>query len=163
VCSSSIFGAARTRHAIVIATMRCMQGRLHLLMSTALLAACVQAGGGAVENPPMTSAPPPPPASSARPAGVQALLPALIDDAARRTGVAASAVRIASVATVTWRDAALGCPRADMAYAQVLVPGWRVLVTAGAQTLNYHASRRGQWLWCPADRVQEPLPGGAAT
>lgn len=91
--------------------------------------------------------------------------PAMIDamrgDAATRAGVAVSAVSVASAREVTWRDASLGCPQPGMLYPQVLVPGWRVRLLAGGKTYEYHAGRRGNWAWCPADRAQEPLPGDA--
>ena len=98
-------------------------------------------------------------ATTAVPADMAAAMRA---DAARRAGVSGSQVQVVQVRSVTWRDAALGCPREGMAYAQVLVPGWQVRIDAGGQAFDYHASRRGTWLWCPAERVQEPLPGDAA-
>lgn len=87
------------------------------------------------------------------------MIAAMRGDAATRAGVAASAAKVESVLGVTWRDASLGCPRPGMVYPQVLVPGWRVRIVAGAKTYDYHAGRRGNWAWCPADRAQEPLPG----
>jgi hypothetical protein len=90
-----------------------------------------------------------------------AMLAAMRADAATRAGVAASAVTLESVESVTWRDASLGCPHPDMAYAQVLVPGWRVRIAAGGKSYSYHAGRRGNWARCPADRAQEPLPSSS--
>jgi hypothetical protein len=34
-----------------------------------------------------------------------------------------------------------------------------VRIVAGGQMLDYHASRRGQWLLCPAARAVTPTPG----
>jgi cytochrome c5 len=102
-------------------------------------------------------------APAADPAGAPtAMVAAIRADAERRAGVAEGQSRIEEVRAVIWRDGALGCPSPGMMYTQALVPGWKLRVAAGAQTLHYHASRRGQWLWCPAERVQEPLPGDAA-
>jgi hypothetical protein len=89
------------------------------------------------------------------------MIEAMRSDAATRAGVAASAVKLESVLGVTWRDASLGCPRPGMVYPQVLVPGWRVRIVAGGKTYSYHAGRRGNWAWCPADRSQEPLPSSS--
>lgn len=109
---------------------------------------------------------PVPPPSSSSPAPSPALPAALADavraDAAKRGGAAPDTVRIERVEMVTWRDGSLGCPQPDRMYTQALVPGWRIAVTVGSQTLAYHASRRGGWLWCPAERAQAPLPGNAA-
>ena len=120
---------------------------------SALLAACLKSGCTAMAG----SALPPQPGAAPAP-----MLEQIRADAAQRAGVAESAVRVETVESVIWRDGSLGCPRPDMMYTQALVPGWRLRVAAGGQALHYHASRRGQWLWCPADRVQQPLPGGAA-
>ncbi len=96
------------------------------------------------------------------PAGVQSMLPALREDAARRSGVAAADLRVISVEEVVWSDGALGCPEPGRMYTQALVPGHRVRIAApGAQDapMNYHISTRGNaWLYCPKERAQEPLP-----
>lgn len=91
-----------------------------------------------------------------------AALAAMRADAAVRAGVDAGQVKLESSQAVTWRDASLGCPDPGMSYAQVLVPGWRVRFAAGAKQLDYHVGRRGNWLHCPAERAQEPLPGNPA-
>lgn len=91
---------------------------------------------------------------------VEALLAVLKADAARRAGTRAITVGLAE--DVVWSDGALGCPQPGQAYIQALVPGWRVRVeVAGAAPLTYHASRRGQWLLCPAGRAAAP-PGSVA-
>ena len=83
-------------------------------------------------------------------------------DAAKRTGLDASALVVQRAERVTWRDGALGCPQPGMAYTQALVPGWRIELQApGQAALLYHASRRGGWLWCPRERAQPPLPAAA--
>ena len=85
------------------------------------------------------------------PAAVRALMPALLDDAARRSGVAAERLHVASAQAVTWPDGGLGCPQPGRMYTQALVPGWRVvIVVPGATPLHYHGSQRGGWVWCPA-------------
>ena len=125
-----------------------MDARMAALVAASLTIGCTMA----MPNPP-----------AAEPAGAPgAMVAAIRADAERRAGVGEGQSRIEEVRAVTWRDGALGCPRPDMMYTQALVPGWKLLVSAGGQTLHYHASRRGQWLWCPAERVQEPLPGDAA-
>jgi len=92
---------------------------------------------------------------------VEALLAALRTDAARHAG--ARAITAGPVEEVVWSDGALGCPQPGLAYTQALVPGWRVRVeVAGAAPLTYHASRRGQWLLCPAGRAAAPQPGSVA-
>jgi hypothetical protein len=93
---------------------------------------------------------------------VQSMLPALREDAARRSGAAAADLRVLLVEDVIWPDGALGCPEPGRVYTQALVPGHRVLIAApGAleAPMHYHISARGSaWLYCPAERVQAPLP-----
>ena len=45
-----------------------------------------------------------------------------------------------------------------MMYTQALVPGYRIVLQAGEQTLNYHAMSRGKPVFCPASRVLPPVP-----
>jgi hypothetical protein len=77
-------------------------------------------------------------------------------DAARRTGLDAGAIRLASVVTVTWPDESLGCPQPGIQYRQHETPGYRVVLRAGDETLVYHTSARDVIL-CPPD--QAILPG----
>ena len=93
------------------------------------------------------------------PATVRQLLPALLADAAQRSGAAVEQLRVVAVQAVTWPDGALGCPQPGRLYPQALVPGWRITVAAApALELNYHASQRGGWVWCPAERATPALP-----
>lgn len=67
-----------------------------------------------------------------------------VDDAAGRTGVDPSAVQVVSVQAREWSDTSLGCPKPGMFYAQVITPGYLILLEAGGQRLEYHtdAGRR---------------------
>ncbi len=104
------------------------------------LAACGHAGTAAVNTAPIAP-----------------LLPALLEDAARRTALPASRLRVASLQAVVWRDGALGCPQPGWLYTQALVPGYCVRIAAidGASVgaLDYHVSERGGWLHCPAGQA----------
>jgi len=96
------------------------------------------------------------------PAELQAVMPGLRADAARRSGVAPERIGVIALDDVTWPDGALGCGKADSdrAYTMALVPGWRMVLGApGGAPQHYHMSRRGGWIWCPAERSQLP-PGG---
>jgi hypothetical protein len=90
-----------------------------------------------------------------------AMVEAALDDATRRSGQASSAIKVVSAGSVTWSDGSLGCPEPGMLYTQALVPGYRIVVQAGEQRLEYHAGTRGQPKFCPADKVIPPVPVGA--
>ena len=47
---------------------------------------------------------------------------------ARELGVAADSLEVVSTEPMTWSDAGLGCPQPGMAYAQVLTPGYLVII-----------------------------------
>jgi hypothetical protein len=99
--------------------------------------------------------------SMPQPAASAALPEPLRADAAQRGRVPADQVQLISREPVTWRDGSLGCPEPDRGYTQALVPGYRIRVRAGEETLTYHADRRGRWVWCPPGRAVEPLdPAG---
>lgn len=114
-----------------------------------LLAACSQVGTAAVNTAPIAP-----------------LLPALLEDAARRSALPVSRLHVATLEAVVWRDGALGCPQPGRLYPQALVPGYRVRIApidgaSGGAALDYHVSERGAWLHCPAGQAQPPLPRAA--
>jgi hypothetical protein len=81
---------------------------------------------------------------------------AALADAARRTGINAVALKVVSAERVTWLDGALGCPEPDLLYTQALVPGYRIRIEAGGETLDYHAGTRGAPQLCPPGRAVDP-------
>jgi len=82
------------------------------------------------------------------------------EDAARQGGVSVDDVRVTNAIAVTWPDGSLGCPEPGMTYTQALVPGYRILVRAGDRALQYHASRTGHFVLCPAGRAVDPVVSG---
>jgi hypothetical protein len=83
----------------------------------------------------------------------------VLADAASRTSVAPNQIKVLSAEKVTWRDGSMGCPEPGGFYTQTLVPGFRIRLMAGGETLVYHTdARRNQILVCPAERAQAPLP-----
>jgi hypothetical protein len=90
-----------------------------------------------------------------------AMIEAALDDAARRSGKARTEVKVVSAEAVTWSDGSLGCPEPGMMYTQALVPGYRIVVQAGKESLEYHASARGQPSYCPVQRIDGPAPNDA--
>jgi hypothetical protein len=89
------------------------------------------------------------------------MIEAALADAAHRSTVGRAEITVLSADPVTWADGSLGCPQPGMMYTQALVPGYRIVLQAGDQTLNYHAMSRGKPVFCPAGRVQAPVPGAA--
>jgi hypothetical protein len=100
--------------------------------------------------------------------------PASRDEAvqiAKRTLSAALAVRESEIrlddaAASSWPDASLGCPEPDMAYAQVVTPGYRVALRVGPKRHVVHVAGE-RAVVCPANageaspRQPEAPSGGA--
>jgi hypothetical protein len=77
-------------------------------------------------------------------------------DAAARKGVAEKEITVVSADRVTWSDASMGCPAPGRMYAQVLTPGYRIVLKVGQEKLSYHAGSVGKPVLCPADRALPP-------
>ena len=82
-----------------------------------------------------------------------------LDDAANRPTTARAGIKVLSEEAVTRPAGSLGCPQPGMMYTQALVPGYRIVLQAGEQILNYHAMSRGRPVFCQAGRVTAPVPG----
>ena len=78
-------------------------------------------------------------------------------DLAKRLGVELDAVVLANARAVTWRSAALGCPKPGLAYTDALVPGTLIFLKAGNALHAYHSKRDGMPFYCPRDRVESPV------
>lgn len=105
--------------------------------------------------PPPNTGPTPSTNGAATPSSDGALSPdmqRLVDqaraDAASATGRPAADWRVVRVESVDWPDSALGCPQPSRAYLQVITPGYRIVLTNGDTTLEYHTDQRGTVVKC---------------
>jgi hypothetical protein len=73
------------------------------------------------------------------------------EDLARRLDLAPEAIRLVSVEAVEWSDASLGCPQPGMMYAQVIPPGFLVVLEAVGQTYGYHTDTGRLVVLCGED------------
>ena len=89
-------------------------------------------------------------------ADLESIVEAAKKDAATRSGLSPEAIKVLVAERVTWSDGSLGCPSPGMMYTQALVPGFRVMLDAGGQVLDYHAGASGHLVLCPAGRAVEP-------
>ena len=89
------------------------------------------------------------PSSSAPiPSAADASVRAAINDLAAKLKIASDAVQVVSVSAVDWSDTSLGCPQPGMFYAQVIVQGYTIILSAGGQQVEYHADQRGRIVTC---------------
>lgn len=80
------------------------------------------------------------------------LLQAMSGDLARRLAVDPGTLAVVSAEFVTWPDGSLGCPQPGMAYQQVLIDGYRVVLSHGDNQYAYHSSVDGNFLLCERAR-----------
>jgi hypothetical protein len=69
---------------------------------------------------------------------------------AQKLGIDTDNIFPFSVEVVEWPDASLGCPQTDMLYAQVVTPGYRILLEANGQVYTYHTDKADQVILCSA-------------
>ncbi len=101
---------------------------------------------------------PPPPTSDRQPKeapapGIPDYRPRLVRDVkldlGRRLGVDIGEIELGEVASATWPDFSLGCPRPGQVYGQAIVPGYRITLTAGGREYVYHTDARTRFVICP--------------
>jgi hypothetical protein len=64
-------------------------------------------------------------------------------DLAARLSVAPDAITVKAVESIDWPDASLGCPQPGMMYAQVITPGYRIVLEVDGKSYEYHTGGRG--------------------
>jgi hypothetical protein len=139
---------------------------LVLVFSAPLLLACSAAGGS--EPPPSPSPSPAPGASAPATSSGGALDPGpvppdifnqIVADAAASASVDPSSLTLVEANAVTWSDGSIGCPQRGVMYTQALVEGYRVVLEANGEQLDYHVGNRGNFVLCPPDRARPPIGG----
>lgn len=63
-------------------------------------------------------------------------------DLAERLAVTESTITTVAVTQADFPDGSLGAPVEDEMSAQVITPGWRILLQAGGETYEYRATER---------------------
>jgi hypothetical protein len=81
--------------------------------------------------------------------GISAEAAALTAAIAADLGVPQQSVQMVSMEARDWPDSSLGCPKPDMLYAQVITPGYLVVVEVSGERIEYHTDQRGTVVRCP--------------
>lgn len=85
---------------------------------------------------------------AARPTGGSAMVDLARQDLARRLGLSPDQIVVESVKEREWPDTSLGCPEPGRLYAQVIVPGYRIVLRAQDRTFVYHTDRTSRVVLC---------------
>ena len=67
----------------------------------------------------------------------------VVVDAAGRAGVTPDQVKVVSAESMTFPDGSLGCPEPGMAYTQMVVDGFKIVVEANGTTYDYRGTPNG--------------------
>ena len=78
----------------------------------------------------------------------ESIMAPIMDDAVDRTSVDASAITVEVAEEVIWGDGSLGCPQPGIVYTQALIEGYRVVLDAGGEVLDYRANQAGAFIVC---------------
>ena len=90
---------------------------------------------------------------------LQKLVVQVKEDLARRLSITVDGIGLVEAEAVEWPDASLGCPQSGMMYAQVITPGFRVVLEAKGQTYEYHTDTGRLVVLCGADGLSiDPIP-----
>ena len=85
----------------------------------------------------------------------QVLIVKAKEDLARYLGMDMSEITLISANAVDWPDSSLGCPEPDTMYAQVITPGYRILLAVDGLTYSYHGDKSTQLFWCDPENTRE--------
>ena len=92
-----------------------------------------------------------------QPAGLENLIKMAKDDLAQRLSVEISQIRVLDARDVVWPNSSLGCPQPGMLYAEVLTPGYLILLNVNGQEYEYHAGKNSDAFYCK--NPTPPVPG----
>jgi hypothetical protein len=89
--------------------------------------------------------------------GLQTLIEKAKIDLAKRLSIATDQISLVEAINVVWPDSSLGCPQEGMMYAQVLTPGFLILLEHAGNTFEYHTSNSTEIVTC--ENPSPPVPG----
>jgi hypothetical protein len=85
--------------------------------------------------------------------GLPNLIEKAKEDLAQRLSISVDQINGIDVKSVIWSNSSLGCPQPGMLYAEVLTPGYLILLNANGQDYEYHAGKGSDIFLC-----ENPLP-----
>ena len=91
---------------------------------------------------------------------LQNLIEKAKEDLAQHLFISTTEINVLDVREVVWSNASLGCPQPGMAYADVLTPGYLIILIASNINYEYHASKSSDAFYCEnPDPPAEGVPG----
>jgi hypothetical protein len=81
-------------------------------------------------------------------AQADAAVHAAINDLTAKRQLAPESVQVVSVEATDWPDTSLGCPQPGVFYAQIIVQGYKIVLSSGGQSVEYHSDMKGRVVTC---------------
>ena len=104
------------------------------------------------ENPDMT-----PPPSTPSNTDLKNLVENAKANLAIHLSIPTTDINVLDARNVVWSNSSLGCPQPGMLYAEVLTPGYLILLNVDGQDYEYHAGRNSGVFLC--ENPIPPVPG----
>ena len=114
-----------------------------------ILAGCGTASGQSMNSQPATINTP----QTSVNTGPEPMVALARADLAQKTGKSQSNIRLKSVTEREFPDTSLGCPQPGISYAQVITPGYVIVLETGTRRFEYHTDRGSSIVLC------EPVAG----
>ena len=83
------------------------------------------------------------------------------EDLAKRLAIEVEQIGLVGFEPVEWRDTSLGCPLPGMMYAQVVTPGYRIVLEVEGESYEYHSDTRGRVVYCESQEAWPVLGEGS--
>ena len=88
------------------------------------------------------------PSPTSSPAGLEPMIKTARRDLASRLFVSIDQVSLLRVSQVNWANSGLGCPEPGLVYAQVITPGFLIILSSGQKEYEYHAGQDQHAFFC---------------
>jgi hypothetical protein len=85
---------------------------------------------------------------STLPPGSETAVKAAVTDLAQQQALDPATITVESVEPVEWPDSSLGCPQEGFMYAQVITPGFLVMLQAQGNSYEYHTDQNDHVVLC---------------
>ena len=89
---------------------------------------------------------------------LQNLINSAMGDLAERLYIPKAEIEVEAAYSVTWPDAGLGCSQSGMASAQVLTPGYLIMLQHNNMSYEYHADKGTYVTYCENPSAPIVLP-----
>jgi hypothetical protein len=119
-----------------------------ILGGSVILAIGLAAACSSQPSPPPASAPPAGSSSTASPDARRTAFRAAANELSRQVHAPVDSIAGVSQDETTWNDSCLGCPQTGENCAQVLTPGYRVVLRVSDATYEYHTDLGGRAKLC---------------